>query len=262
MTSRESGVEPHRSPQGTQAIDRAADLLARVIAADDGLTFSELCDGAGYARSTTSRLLTALERNDLLRRDGEGGYEPGSLFEQYAAGARRNERLVRLARTVMEDLGALTGESINLGVALRSNVVQIAQVDATYFLGSRNWVGVDLPTHTSALGKVLLAHRVIDVGDGPLETLTEHTVPTGALLRREHPSILADGFASTVDELEIGLTGVAAPVHSGGRVVAALGLSGPSTRLAHRIAEVGALVVDHAATLTAQLGTRRKRGAA
>ena len=47
---------------GTQSIDRAADLLARVVRAPSPVTFTELAEVTGLARSTTSRLLSALER--------------------------------------------------------------------------------------------------------------------------------------------------------------------------------------------------------
>ena len=62
---------------GTQAVDRAAPLIRLVVRADEPLTFTELVDEAGLARSTTSRLLAALERTGLLERDPDGGYVAG-----------------------------------------------------------------------------------------------------------------------------------------------------------------------------------------
>ncbi len=50
---------------------------------------------------------------------------------------------------------------MNLSVARGDRVVQVAQVDSTYLLGTRDWTEVDVPAHTSALGKVLLAYGVI-----------------------------------------------------------------------------------------------------
>lgn len=246
------------STNGTQAIDRAADLLARVINAESAPTATELAAETGYARSTASRLLSALERSDLLRRDDDGGWFPGALFEQYAAQWDLRSRLLRLAQPVMEDLGEATGETINLGIALAGSVVQIAQVDSTYFLGSRNWVGVDLPAHTSSLGKVFYAHGVLDEPDGPLERLTPRTAGSWDELAAQFATVREQGYASTVDELEVGLTGIAAPVWFDGTVVAGLGLSGPSTRLADRIPTVGRVVNAHAERLTALLSTKRK----
>ncbi len=249
------------STSGTQAIDRAADLLSRVIHHDSAPTATELAEATGYARSTTSRLLAGLERNHLLRRDAEGRWMPGPLFEQYAAQWDLRGRLIRTAQPVMEGLGAKTGETINLGIGLGGTVVQIAQVDSTYFLGSRNWVGVDLPAHTSSLGKVLYAHGVLDRPEDPLEKLTPHTRGSWAELAAEFDEIRSLGYAATVDELEVGLTGIASPVTLDGTVVAALGLSGPSTRLAERIPSVGRIVAAHAAELSSLLAptTRKAR---
>lgn len=247
---------------GTQAIDRAADLTSRVIQASTPLTATELGDAAGLTRSTTSRVLAALERGHLLRRTDDGTWVPGALFEQYAAGTDTKERLARDAQPVMERLGELTGETINLGVPLGHSVVQIAQVDSTYFLGSRDWVGVDLPGHTSALGKVLYAHGVMPLPRTRLERLTPSTITSVERLRAQFPAIRSRGYADTVDELEVGLAGVASPVYRGGVVVAALGLSGPSTRLADRLSEVGSIVVDQAAILSARLGRPLEEGAA
>ncbi|MFI5040192.1 MAG: helix-turn-helix domain-containing protein, partial [Solirubrobacterales bacterium] len=60
------------TPNGTQAVDRAARLLSEVVHAADPVTFTELTTVTGLAKSTTSRLLLALERNHLVRRDDHG----------------------------------------------------------------------------------------------------------------------------------------------------------------------------------------------
>jgi IclR family acetate operon transcriptional repressor len=260
-------MAPNATPSGsatsgTQSVDRAADLLARIVLADEPLTFTELVAHTELARSTASRLLTALERADLLARTDDGAFVPGRLFDLYAAGRGDQDRLVERSQTVMQSLGAATGETINLGVARAGTVVQVAQVDSTYFLGSRDWVGVSVPPHTSALGKVLFAHGALPLPEGPLDQLTPDTVPTGADLARQLPGIRKQGWAVTVDELEPGLTGVAAPVLIDGEVIAALGLSGPTSRLADHLTTTGRVVARHARTLSNQLGRQRKEGAA
>ena len=253
------------STHGTQAIDRAADLLARVLTAGEPVTFTQLCEDAGYPKSTTSRILAALERQDLLRRDDGGGWVPGAVLEQYASGPSRHERLVREAMPSMERLGEITGETINLGVAMGHSVVQVAQVDSAFFLGSRDWVGVELPAHTSALGKVLYAFGAIETPTGRLEQLTPRTLASSRSLVSSFASIRRRGFAVTVDELEVGLTGIAAPVTAGGTVIAALGLSGPTSRLAdtpETTERMAADVVAQASAISARLGRSRTEGAA
>ena len=102
---------PRRSPSvsdtatGTRALDRAADLVAAVVHADEPMSFADLQDASGLAKSTTSRMLTALERSGLLERDPAGSYVAGRLFWLYAARHDPWEELVRLARPVMQRIG-------------------------------------------------------------------------------------------------------------------------------------------------------------
>ncbi len=247
---------------GTQAVDRAAHLVALVVRADRPASFSDLCLETGMPRSTTSRLLAALERSALLGRDDSGAWVAGSLFSHFAAHQGRDEELAQLAQPVIEHLRVLTGETVNVGVARGGEVVHIAQVAGTFMLASRDWIGVQVPPHLSALGKVLYAERVLDPPVGRLARPTKAAVATTAALRAQLPGIRARGYATTVDELEVGLTGVAAPVIVDGKCIAALGVSGPSARLADQLSTLGPTVLRAARTLSDQISRHRKDGAA
>ncbi len=238
---------------GTRSVDRATDLLTRVVRSEAPVASVDLADATGLPRSTTSRLLAALERADLLTRDDGGSWAPGPLFDLYATRRSDDDALAAAAASTMRALGDATGETVNLGVARHGTVVQLAQIDSTFRLGSRDWVGADVPAHCSSLGKVLYAYGALHVPDGPLEALTERSLTSGNALRAVLPDIRRAGFASTVDELEPGLTGVSAPVRRQGSVVAALGVSGPTSRLAGELDEVGALVSEHAQALSTRL---------
>lgn len=238
---------------GTRAVDRAADLVATVVRADVPLTFAHLQDASGLAKSTTSRMLTALERSGLLERDAAGSYVAGRLFWLYAARHDPWDELVRLARPTMDTIGETTGETVHLGVTRGDRVVQVAQVDSTYLLGTRDWTEIDVPAHCSALGKALLSWQVLTLPAGELERPTDATL-TGAALARDLARTRERGWAVTVDELELGLTGVAAPVFGPhGEVVAALGISGPSPRLARRVDELGRHLLESAGRLSTLL---------
>ncbi|MBP6997075.1 MAG: IclR family transcriptional regulator [Phycicoccus sp.] len=254
---------------GTQAVDRALDLLARVVQAGEPVSFTELSDRTGLARSTTSRLLSALERGGFVVRDGEGTFVPGVLFEMYAASRDGDALLIQTCHPELVALGEETGETIHLAVARADTVVHLDQVDSTYFLGSRDWIGVEVPPHTSALGKVLYAWDALTLPAGELEAPTPQSIASVADLARELPGIRRRGWAQTVDELELGLTGLAAPVLVDGVIVAAIGLSGPTSRLADQISTTGAVVAAHARALSTRLrrtgigaASRPKEGAA
>ena len=237
---------------GTQALDRAVQLVSMVVRADLPLSFAELQEATGLAKSTTSRLLAALERGGLLERDDNGGYVAGSLFWLYAARHDPWEQLVRLARPVMETVGSDTQESVHLSVVRGDQVVQVAQVDSQYLLGTRDWTQVDVPSHTSALGKVFAAWDVLDLDEASLVALTPQTLTSRAALDRDAAVARNRGYAVTVDELEEGLTGIAVPVRDPrGEVIAALGISGPTSRLRPRIDELGRNLVTRAAEVAA-----------
>jgi DNA-binding IclR family transcriptional regulator len=249
---------------GTQAVDRAAALVTAVVHADDPQSFAELQEASGLSKSTTSRMLAALERSGLLERDGGGSYVAGSLFWQYAVRHDPWEELVRLARPVMQELGERTHESVHLSVTRGSNVVQVAQVDSRFLLGTRDWTEVEVPSHTSALGKVFHAWNALPIPTGALERLTEATITDPDALRRDGVRTRERGWAVTHDELEVGLTGVAVPVRDPrGEVVAALGVSGPTPRMEGRLDELAESLSTAATRLSGLLtGHTTKEGVA
>jgi IclR family acetate operon transcriptional repressor len=253
--------KPRMSNQnGTQAVDRAARLLTEVVHASDPMTFTGLSAATGLAKSTTSRLLLALERNGLVRRDDHGRFLPGEMFVSFAWRGGAEAGLVAVAQPFLERLGKATGETINLGVVSGGMVEQIAQVDSTYFIGGTNWVGLSVPLYCSALGKVLLAYGAAQLPAGRLERRTDKTITSEAALRGELAGVRARGYAITDEELEPGLIALAAPVHGfDGAGVAALSVSAPATRMTRdRLSAAAGHCVAEAAGLSAVLGYRQR----
>jgi IclR family transcriptional regulator, acetate operon repressor len=246
---------------GTQAVDRAARLLAEVVHSADPMTFTELSGTTGLAKSTTSRLLLALERNGLVRRDDHGRFLPGEMFVSFAWRGGAQAGLIAVAQPFLDRLGKATGETINLGVSSNGLVEQIAQVDSTYLIGGTNWIGMSVPLHCSALGKVLLAYGAAQPGPlDKLERRTAKTITTEAALRAELAGVRARGYAVTDEELEPGLVAVAAPIYGyDGNVVAALSVSGPASRMARdALAAAASGCAEEAAGLSAVLGYRQR----
>lgn len=219
-----------RSPAGTQAVDRAADLLVQVVDSPEPVAFSTLAERTGLPKSTVSRLMSALERHGLVDRGSGRSYRPGEVFVGYARSRSFELDITEVARPFLVGLGEETGETINLGVATAGIVKQVAQVDSRYLIGVTNWLNLPVPLHCSALGKVLLAYGAAELPAGALERRTEKTLTDREAIVRELVTVRRLGYATTDGELEPGLIAIASPVRSRGRVVAAVSVSGPSTR--------------------------------
>ncbi len=229
---------------GTQAVDRAADLLVEVLKSEKPVTFSYLTNKSGLAKGTASRLISALERNGLLQRNKKGEIETGITINQFASRISSVSRLVSKLQPLMRQIGNETGETVSLAISGNDSVENIAQIDAKYLLSSRNWVGQKVPFHASAAGKILLAFQEIDISKLKLEKLTNGTITSKTELEKEILKVKQNNYALIIDELEIGLVAVSVPVKNEvGEVVAALSVSGPSTRLyQNKIKEIVSLL--------------------
>ncbi len=237
--------------QGTQSIDRAAALLTFVINAPTPVSFTDVVEHSGMARSTVSRLLASLHDNGLLERMPDGAYRGGALFAAYAARFDRTEALAAAAAPTLERIGEKTGETVNLGLPSGGRVVHAAQVDSRYVLGAANWVDIDVPIHCSALGRVLSAFGPLELPSGALTRCSDGAVLPEASLAEDAAAIRTRGFAITHGDFELGLDAVAAPVRGqGGAVLAAIGISGPAVRMTDRIEEFGRLLVHEADLLS------------
>ena len=245
---------------GTRAIERAAQLLVRVVESTEPETVSALAETTGLPRSTASRLVAALERQGLVERDGgRGSVRPGPVLVRFARRTVATSDLVTACISALERLAEATGETVNLAVPAPDGVEQLAQRDSRHFLGSTNWIGRMVPYHASAVGKIFMAH-----GEAPVPRTLERLTPQTIVDRKRLVQALADarasGYATAVEELEPGLWAVAAPLHGGAGVVGALSVSGPTVRLQHGVLEDAArLVVAEAAGVSARLQGNQTR---
>jgi IclR family acetate operon transcriptional repressor len=243
---------------GTQAIDRAAQLLVLVVEKQESSSVSELAEAAGLPKSTVSRAVSALERQGLLQREGvRGGIRPGPVLLRLARRGVSPGDVVELCRPAMGRLGDQSGETVDLAVPVPGGMEQyIAQVDSRHFLGTKNWVGRRLPHHSTAVGKVFMAFGAAGPPRAPLERFTEATVTDVHELERELVEVRARGYAITHSELELGLVAVAAPIAGvDGRALAAISISGPDFRLTpDRVTRVARSLMEETSALSTRLG--------
>lgn len=219
------------------AIDKAISLLLSFgKQANSGVGVSELARRAGLSKSTAFRVLSMLERNEVVERVGRN-YRLGSRLHElgshvYAPG---HDRIRDLLIPYLTDLYAATRETVHLAVLHGTEVVYLAKLHGHRTIPTPSRIGGRMPAHCTAVGKVLLAHApdaCSEVLSARLRGFTPRTITDGSVLAAELDRIRRDGMAFDDGEARPGLTCVAVPVMGpGGRPVAALSVAGPAERL-------------------------------
>jgi len=246
---REFSVAP---TSGTQAVDRAAGLLIAVLEAEQPPTFGELQESSHLAKSTLSRLLSSLERHDLVAKNDDGSLRPGGVLTRFAHSRRPTDELIEATRPFLDSLSEATGEKINLGILDGYEVAQISQIDCTYLIGGVTSGEQRFPLHATALGKVFLAYGA-DLPPGRLTKVSTRTVTSRSRLAQDLERVRERGWALADSELEPGLIAVAAPVFGAdGGVLASMSISGPTLRMTREVTgEYARILMDaaHAASI-------------
>jgi len=244
---------------GVQSVDRALTIL-EVLARVGEAGVTEIAGELGVHKSTAFRLVTTLEAHRLVEQTTERGrYRLGVGVLRLAGATTARLDLVQEARPLCRQLAAETGETVNIAVLSESSALYLDQVAGSSALQPHNWVGQHIPLHATSNGKVLLSgldEEELEQALGALTTYTAQTITGLPQLREELARVREQGYAVAVDELEVGLTAVAAPVRNAhGDVVASMSVSGPSFRItAERVDDVAAKVAAAAAEVSHRLG--------
>jgi IclR family transcriptional regulator, acetate operon repressor len=261
---RDTSASPD-DPTSLRSVNRA--LSALELVADAGeLGVTELGRRLGVHKATASRLAATLADRGLLERDPQTDrYRLGFGLVRLAGAAMARLDLVSSARAAMDDLAERTHETVTIGVLSGDDVVSVDQVTGTRSIVSVSWVGKRTPLHTTSTGKVLLAFLDEEERERrlalPLEGATPRSVTSADALRSQLDEVRRRGYAQTLEELEVGLTAVAAPVRQGdGKVLAALSVSGPSFRLRPvDLPRVGQQTIEAADAISRRLGFVERR---
>jgi IclR family transcriptional regulator, acetate operon repressor len=247
--------QPAPAPQ-TWGDERAAAIVAAVLHRSPR-PIAELGRELSLSADELRASLAVLARHALVTLDPAGEtVSPGRTALRFARSGKGRDDLVELSAPRLRRLAEETGETANLIVPRPGGSESIAQADGSHLLGVVNWVGRPLGLHSTAAGKVFLAHGVATLPDGVLAAPTPATITDRTALQADLDGVLARGYSLLVDELEPGLSAVAAPVRErDGEVVAVLCVSGATLRLPRqRLDLLGRLCAEQADLLSATLG--------
>jgi DNA-binding IclR family transcriptional regulator len=228
-------------PAGVQSIERAfavLQLLARLGSAGVAQVAQEM----GVHKSTASRVLSALEALEMVYQNRErGNYQLGFGILRLAHAIPARLDLVSEAREEMRRLAEKHRETVTLAVLRDGLAVNLAQEMGPTTIAAHNWIGSLNPLHATSSGKVLLAalpstERTKLIAEQGLPALTARTITSRRKLERQLLDVAAQGYATVLEEFEIGLNGAAAPVldHMG-TIIASVSISGPAFRFTEEV---------------------------
>ncbi len=199
------------------------------------MSLAEICKLSGLNKTTTHRLLDALQSEGLIERNAlTAAYSLGAGLMALGVQALASSDLRRRVRPLLKSLANETGETATLEVPIGDSMLILDEVTGRHVVGAAGNVGTRWPLHATSTGKAILAFE--DNGlerlSTPLTALTTKTLVNKDSFRPELINIRRRGYAVTVDELEDGFTAVATVIRGAlGDVQGALSIGGPTRRL-------------------------------
>ncbi len=238
MESSSSANVPKRR-SSVQSVERAFLILDLLRDNRGSMGVSEIAHALDLSTTTTHRLLQALLiRKAVQQNPASRRYSLAPQMLLYGKAVLDQWDFIRSAHPMLGELSKSVRETVFMGVLDDFELVYVDHVDThDHVLRMTPQLGRRQPCHCTALGKVLLAHVTsVELDEfftqRKLEPITENTITRPEVLREELHRIGQQGYAVDREEVEIGICCVAAPIWGmRGHVLAAISVSGPSTRL-------------------------------
>ncbi|QDF36986.1 IclR family transcriptional regulator C-terminal domain-containing protein [Bradyrhizobium symbiodeficiens] len=262
LEPRSSEADNDTREGGVQSVDRALSILETLAEDDEGYRLSDLAVRTGLSASTVHRLLATLESRRFVQFDRtQSKWHVGSRAFTVGASFARRRNFSAQAIPYLRKLRDLTRETANLAVVDDEFIIVLTRMESREIMRSLTLVGGRVPMVTSGVGKAVLAtYSDEDVGavirHHGMPRLTERSIVRPSDLFKELEKIRKQGFALDDEEACMGLRCVAAVVYNDcADPLAAISVSGMTGRMTdQRLPEIGQIVRDVAAELTAALG--------
>lgn len=211
-------------------IGKATQVIEALVTSDSPMKLGDIAAEVRLPKSSLHRLLVELVEFGLAR--GEDGiYRPGYRLVEWGHAADRSLGIRAAAEPLMRDLAQRAGEAVQLHVTEGAHRVCVATVPGPQTLQPMMMLGQVRPLGIGAAGKLLLAHADEAVREQALHEATERARamwPSAEALAE----IRERGWATSISEMEVGLTVVAASVPGrNGTALAALTIAGAGPRL-------------------------------
>ena len=247
--------------EGVQSVERALDIIDTIVGAQRPLSVAELSGAMGLAPSTIHRILQTLTAKGYVHQDAlSKRYDIGPQIVEVSRSLYLRYDLVRRVRPFLQELVDASGETAHLAELYGTQAIYLSQLEPLTMMRMFTTPGSVAHLYCSDVGKLFLADlppaRVRDVVDKTgLMPRTPHTITTWGRLQDELARVRQQGYAEDDEERELGVRSLSAPLLNGaGKVIAALGVAGPSSRLTReRVPEVSRAIREIAQRAAGEL---------
>jgi DNA-binding IclR family transcriptional regulator len=243
------------------SLSRGLQILHLLAKANRPLGVTDIADRLSVDPSTSYRLLVTLENQGFIRQESSKKYTLGFGVVAIASALLRQLDVATIAPPHLRALMDRTGESAHLAVGDGERATVVAQVCAPGMLRVDTPTGSSEPLYCTAVGKALLADfDVVRVktllGAAPLPRYSPNTITDIDMLMTELQRTRDRGYGFDDEELHPGVRCIAASVRDHtGKIVAAVGISAPASRLTReRSPELVVAVQQTARDVSAELG--------
>jgi len=259
-------LSDERRVNSPQSVTRVIQILEALCASPRPVSLADLSRVLGTPKSSLAALLRGLaEEGFVVASDGAWRLGPGAFgLGSALLEARRRVQSSDLVRDGLRRLAERSGETVLFAVrdqdgGAMTYVDVIESRNAVRFAVS---IGDRRPLYSTAGGRALLAAGSADELAAYLrrlkpEPLTAHTETDKRRLAEAIGEARVAGVAQTVDQTSEGVSGAASAIHdAAGKVLGAVIVAAPSSRLADRRVELARLVREEAAAISRSLGYR------
>jgi IclR family acetate operon transcriptional repressor len=232
-----------------EAVANALSILD-AIAEREFLGLAEAAEIAGVSKSTAYRLLTTLEGNSLVERLPAGGYRAGVGAVRWAINLVAQLDVRTVALPTLRWLRDETGETVNLALLREANLVYVEVLESAEAFRMAEIPGAIAPIHATALGKAVAVRLeptrlAALLGPEPYQRFNERTLTSWNELAADLEVVRLRGYSLDLEETELGVACVAAPLLVADQVAGAISISAPRARMDDdRINRVGDLLKE------------------
>lgn len=221
-----------------QVIERMMKLLDVLAEHPEPLGLKQIAQYTRLHPSTAHRILSAMVADRVVDRIEPGSYRLGMRLLELGNLVKSRISVRELALPIMRELHAQTGETVNLSVRHDDEIVYVERSSSgRSAMRIVHMIGTRAPLHVTAAGKLFLLEdgfaRLRDYAKRTgLAPHTRNSIDNLTALERDLDRIQRQGWATDNEEVEIGVSCVAAGVRDdGGHLVAALSISTPADRM-------------------------------